>query len=88
MARVTVEFYGIPRERIGRAAVAVEAPTIRSLLGSLRERFPDFAASCLIDDELRPEFLLSLDGREFTRDPDRPLKDVNSVLILTADVGG
>ena len=42
----------------------------------------------LRDNRLSPEFLVSLGGTRFTTDPDEPLADGSSLLVMGADVGG
>ena len=92
---VTVEFYGIPRERVGMAETAVSAGSLGHVLAELARRFPRFADDCLQPSGGRPEaarlkplFVASLGGEHFLHDPGTPLADGDCLLILSADAGG
>jgi len=85
---VTVEFYGIPRERAGKAECNIAADTLGELLAELAVELPRFAETCLFEGELRAGFLVSIDGRFFTSDGSTPLPSGTRVLILSADAGG
>ncbi len=88
MPVVSVEFLGIPRLRTGRATLSIDAKTVGELLDGIARECPGFHESCLADGSLRPEYLLSIGGRVFTRDRNTPLAADDEVLILSADVGG
>ena len=85
---VQVEFYGIPRQRAGIASIVIEATNVGELLDNLSNELPKFAQACLTDRSLNPEFLLSVNGRHFTRDVTEVLAANDRILILSADVGG
>lgn len=85
---VNVEFFGIPRERVGAATIEVEATTLGAALDAVGRRFPQFAASCLTDGNLAHGYLANINGRRFTTDPATPLDSGDEVMILSADVGG
>jgi molybdopterin converting factor small subunit len=89
---IRVEFYGISRQRAGTAQAVVELNSRGASLGdvllSLGTRFPEFGASCLDDGRLARWFLANVDGERFVRDPETPLRDGQSLLILSADSGG
>ena len=85
---VRVEFYGIPRARAGVAAIELEATRFDDALRILSVRLPEFARHCLEAGRLRPSFLANLNGRRFLVDLATPLEDGDSLLILSADVGG
>ncbi len=90
MPHVRVEFFGVPRERSGVAAMTVEVqtPTLGAVLLEVASQLPDFASRCLNGDQLKPGLIANVNGRRFTIDPQTPLTDGDSVLILSADVGG
>ena len=90
MATIRVEFFGIPRKRAGVAEANIEGDSLQSACRELSRRFPKFAAECLTGerDSLRPGFLASVNGQSFTTDPTTPLKEGDSLLILSADLGG
>lgn len=86
--KITVEFFGIPRERSGRSAVEVEAGQLGEALREVGQQLPSLEGECLEDGRLLPGFLVSLNAREFTTDPTTTLRDGDCVLILSADAGG
>lgn len=85
---VTIEFFGIARQRAGIDHVDVDAHTIREALEQLSRQLPHWGAACLVDGQLRPELLASVNARTFVTSPDHPLQDGDHLLILAADVGG
>ena len=88
---IRVEFYGIPRRRAGVAAVSLPAAGVRSLrevLALLAESLPELASACFDGDRLRPGYVANLRGDRFVCDPQTPIEPGDSLLILSADVGG
>jgi molybdopterin converting factor small subunit len=82
-----VEFFGIPRARVGVAEMKMHANTLGQLLASLAVEAP--ALSELIEGRrLRASFVANLNGDRFIRDPETPLGENDRVLILSADAGG
>lgn len=88
MPVVSVEFLGIPRLRTGRATLSIDAETVGELLYGIARECPGFQEACLAGGSLRPDYLLSIGGRVFTRDRATRLSTGDEVLILSADVGG
>ena len=88
MPVIHVEFFGIARQRARVADAEINAGTLAEVCRGLGERFPDLAASCLRGDALRPGFLASVNGESFTTDPATRLHAGDSLLILSADLGG
>ncbi|MGH9384999.1 MAG: MoaD/ThiS family protein [Vicinamibacterales bacterium] len=82
-----VEFFGIPRERVGVAQLNVKADTLGQLLATLAAELPSFA-EFIVDDRLHPSFTANLNGDEFVSDPATPLSKDDCILILSADAGG
>jgi molybdopterin converting factor small subunit len=85
---VTVEFYGIPRQRAGREEMTVQAQTLGDLLSALERACPGLAGLVQADGRLASHYLLSLDGKEFTTDGKQPLKRGQRLLLMSADAGG
>jgi molybdopterin converting factor small subunit len=82
-----VEFYGVSRQRAGRADVDIRASTLGELLTILSAEMP--ALGELVDaGHLHPALAASLNGDRFVRDPQTPLADDDCVLLLSADAGG
>jgi len=84
---VTVEFFGIPRQRAGRAELQVAAGTVADLLAAVVQACPGLAG-VVRDGRLGPHYLLSLDGRQFVSDPATVLRPGERLLLLSADAGG
>ena len=82
-----VEFFGIPRERVGLSQLSVEAATLGQLLATLRDRFPALR-ELITADRLHPSIAANLNGDLFVSDPATVLAKNDHVLILSADVGG
>ena len=82
-----VELLGVPRERAGVAELELQADTLGQLLVALAVRFPSLG-ELIIADRLQPSLVANLNGDQFVSDPRTRLKEGDSVLILSADVGG
>jgi molybdopterin converting factor small subunit len=82
--RVTVEFYGVPRVRAGRA----EAATVADSLAAVEQACPGLIGLVQANGRLAPHFLLSLNGTQFVTDPDQPVHPGDRLLLLSADAGG
>ncbi len=85
---VTVEFFGIARQRAGVAQVEVDAANMGEAFDRLSPQFPEWADACLADGQLKPLFLANLNSRTFVTDRSQRLQDGDHLLILAADVGG
>jgi molybdopterin converting factor small subunit len=85
---VTVEFYGVPRQRAGRAELVVQARRIDDLLAAVKQACPGLADLTRADGKLASHYLLSIDGNSFVADARQPLEPGMRVLLLSADAGG
>ncbi|MGD9856627.1 MAG: MoaD/ThiS family protein [Planctomycetaceae bacterium] len=85
---VTVEFFGIARQRAGVAAIEVDAGNLGEAFDRLAQRLPHWADACLAEGHLRPAFLANLNARTFVLNRSQPLREGDRLLILAADVGG
>jgi molybdopterin converting factor small subunit len=85
---IKVEFFGLPRERAGTAAMAVEGRQLSDVLRTLEARCPALALDCIESGRLRSGFAANLNGERFVTDPTTPLKSGDTLLILSADAGG
>jgi hypothetical protein len=88
VGRVTVEFYGIPRQRAGRAELSVEAATVADALAAVACACPGLAGLVEADGHPARHYLLSLDGGSFLTDGRQRLEPGSRLLILSADAGG
>jgi molybdopterin converting factor small subunit len=82
-----VELLGVPRERAGVAELELRADTLGQLLAALVIRCPSLG-ELITAEGLQPSVVANLNGDRFVRDPGTPLKDGDSILILSADAGG
>jgi hypothetical protein len=85
---VTVEFFGMPRQRAGCAELAVRAGTIAEVLTCVEQSCPGLKGLKQADGRLSPHYLLSLDGQCFVTDVRRALHPGDRLLLLSADAGG
>ena len=85
---VTVEFFGIPRQRAGRAELRVPAGTVAQTLAAVEEACPGLEGLVQPDGRLSPHYLLSINGQSFVSDLNQPLGPADHVLVLSADAGG
>jgi len=83
-----VEFYGIPRQRAGRAELTVTARTVGDVLAAVERACPGLAGLVQPGGRLASHYLLSVDGREFAADGQRRVKSGDRLLLLSADAGG
>ena len=93
MSRIRVEFYGVPRLRIGAAHVSSQGDSLGEVLADLASRFPQFADDCLsdlgADDWALNDFVAaSIGGHRFVRDAATPLEEDDVLLIMSTDAGG
>jgi len=89
---ITVELFGVPRLRDGRAEILLsfaggQGP-LAELLERLRHASPALAQSCFDGPRLRPQYVLNLDGQQFLTDPQAALRDGDRLLLFSADAGG
>jgi len=88
---ISVEFFGIPRQRAGQpdTTLSLTAPvTLGMLLEELGQRFPGLEGECMEQGALRTGCLASFDGDRFVSDPAEVIVEGTSVLILSAEAGG
>jgi molybdopterin converting factor small subunit len=86
--QVTVEFYGVPRQRAGQAELTVEARSVGELLRAVEDRCPDLKGLLQSDGRLSPHYLLSIDGERFVASASEPIEAGTRVVLLSADPGG
>jgi molybdopterin-guanine dinucleotide biosynthesis protein A len=86
--RVTVEFFGVPRLRAGVARVEVEADTVGAAVEAVGRACPGLVGTVLDGHALHPAFALNLNGGRFVKDTELLLADGDTLILLSADVGG
>jgi molybdopterin converting factor small subunit len=85
---ITVEFFGIPRQRAGCAETTVRGETLAEVLAALEHAHPGLHGLRGADGGPARQFLLSLDGTRFLSDPGQRLEPGSRLLLLSADAGG
>jgi molybdopterin converting factor small subunit len=85
---ITVELFGIPRQRAGLARTTADGARLDEVVADLARRFPRLAEECFAENRLKPGTLANLNGRRFVTDPATPLAPGDALLILSADAGG
>ena len=92
--RITVEFFGIPRQRAGCALLEISLPKCEHsaplgvILQHLAAELPNFARDCVNENRLRPGYIANINGEHFITDPTAIITEGETLLILSADVGG
>ena len=84
---VTVEFFGIPRQRAGRAELTVQAKTVGEALRAVAETCPALAGM-VSEGRLAAHHLLSVNGTRFVADLSESVRFQDRLLLLSADAGG
>jgi molybdopterin converting factor small subunit len=85
---VAVEMFGIARARAGVARTTAQGRCLGDVLAELVARYPALADSCIDGRQLRPHCAANLGGQRFVSEPETPLCDGDTVLLLSADAGG
>jgi molybdopterin converting factor small subunit len=85
---VTVEFFGIPRQRAGRGELTACAGTAAAVLAEVEASCPGLQGIVTPEGSLAKHYLLSLNGEEFIKDLRQELKPGVRLLLLSADAGG
>jgi molybdopterin converting factor small subunit len=85
---ITVEFFGLPRQRAGRAELNVPVGTVAETLAAVEKACPGLAGLVRADGRLAPHYLLSINGHRFLADLDEGLHPADHLLLLSADAGG
>ena len=88
MTEVTIELYGIPRQRAGIAQMAVAACTAADALQQLAAACPNLDGLLQKNGALSPHYLLSLNGERFLSDLQERVPPGTRLLLLAADAGG
>lgn len=87
-----VEFYGIARQRAGTPHVQLDLvggeTSLAEAMRQLAHLLPSFGSECLANGRLHPALSANLGGERFVSDPATPIRDGQSLLILSADAGG
>jgi hypothetical protein len=85
---IVVEFFGIPRQRAGRAEMVVQAGTVAEAMAAVKRACPGLFDLLEPDGGLASHYLVSIDGKDFAKEMRQPLQPGSRLLVLSADVGG
>jgi hypothetical protein len=88
MTEVTIELFGIPRQRAGLEQITVQASTLADAVCQLEVSCPRLAGMIQANGTLSPQYLLSLNGVRFVGDLRMKLPVKARLLLLSADAGG
>ncbi|GBD36545.1 hypothetical protein HRbin36_01670 [bacterium HR36] len=84
---VTVEFVGIPRVKTGVPYCSVRSGTLGEVLQQVRQQFPALHDLLTESGSLTAWYRVMVDQR-FEEDLQLPIAAGQTVLILSADIGG
>ena len=85
---VSIELFGIPRQRAGFASITIQADTLADAVRQLEAACPQLAGLLQADGTLSPHFLLSLNGERFLGSLREKLPANARLLLLSVDAGG
>jgi sulfur-carrier protein len=89
---ISVEFYGIARQRAGASRLSLELSSdpmaLSDVLDHCARRFPLLEGDVINAGRLHATLTANVDGERFVTDPTTPIRDGQSLLILSADAGG
>ena len=88
MSFVTVEFYGVPRQRAGVAELRVVPGTVAQVLAQVTQHCHGLPELVNANGDLVPHYLLSLNGERFVTSLAEELPAGSRLLLLSADAGG
>ena len=88
MNQVTIELFGIPRQRAGIAEMTVTACTIADALQQLATSCPNLDGLFQKNGTLSPHYLLSINGARFAGQLQEMLPSHARLLLFSADAGG
>jgi molybdopterin converting factor small subunit len=88
---IRVEFFGIARQRAGRADLEVKSGGIplqlQTVLSEVVQQVPGLS-ELMQAGRLDASLAANLDGNQFVSDPETTIQDGQSLIILSADAGG
>ena len=89
---ISVEFYGIARQRAGASRMSLEPSSdpmaLSEVLDHCARIFPLLEGDLITAGRLHATLTANVDGARFVSDPATPIRDGQSLLILSAEAGG
>jgi molybdopterin converting factor small subunit len=86
--QVAVEFFGIPRARAGTASAMAQGTNLGDVLADLVRQFPSLGETCVDGRELRAGYIANLGAERFVTSSETPLREGDTVLLMSLDAGG
>ena len=90
--KITIEYYGIPRQRVGIAREFYEFDGeemgIHDVIRTVAKKHPAFEKHCMDGDILNKHMVVNLNGNQFFQSEDGLAPDGDALLILSMDAGG
>lgn len=85
---VTVELYGLPRQRAGADRCEVPAGSLHAVLTTLAAALPGLVPDIVQDGRLTEHALVAIDGRDLLTDPAAECPDGTVLVVISAQAGG
>lgn len=85
---VTVELYGLPRQRAGAERCEVPPGPLHAVLLALADALPGLVPDILCEGRLTEHALVAVDGRDLLVDPNAEIADGAVLVLISAQAGG
>ncbi len=90
--KIKIEYYGIPRQRVGIASEVYEFDQeemeIHDVILAVARKHPEFQRNCMAGDRLNQHLTVNLNGTRFYQTENGTARDGDALLILSMDAGG
>ena len=89
---ITVEYYGIPRQKTGVCSDSLNFSKhpidLQQVLTEVSRKHADFTEHCMDGDQLSRQTIINLNGDQFVKSLQTEVVDGDNILILSTDAGG
>lgn len=85
---MTVELYGLPRQRAGAERCEVPPGPLHAVLLALADALPGLVPDILCEGRLTEHALVAVDGRDLLVDPNAEIADGAVLVLISAQAGG
>ncbi len=89
---IRIEFFGLARQRAGVSELLLQVPSgqlpLADVLAAVAREAPQLNGPWIAGGRLHSSLAANIDGQRFVSDPATPIRDGQSLLILSADAGG
>ena len=90
--KITIEYFGIPRQRVGIANEIYEFEQeeigIQDVIRAVAQKHPAFEKHCMDGNTINRHLTVNLNGNQFFQSEDGIARDGDALLILSMDAGG